>query len=56
MIPAGGGQSVFGWINRHLVQNVVPGAVGSLLFALSFMLLCWSVGWALDQRRIYVRV
>ena len=35
---------------------MVPGAVGSLLFALTFMLLCWSVGWLLDRRKIYVRV
>lgn len=56
MIPAGGGERLFGWLNSHLVQPVVPGAVGSLLFALAFMLLCWSVGWALDRRKIYVRV
>jgi predicted acyltransferase len=56
MIPAGGGESLFGWLNAHLVQPVVPGAVGSLLFAVSFMLVCWSAGWLLDRRKIYVRV
>jgi predicted acyltransferase len=30
--------------------------VGSLLFALSFMLVCWAVGYLLDKRRIYIRV
>lgn len=29
---------------------------GSLLFAVSFMLLCWSVGYWMDKKRIYVRV
>ncbi|TAJ59399.1 MAG: DUF5009 domain-containing protein [Chitinophagaceae bacterium] len=29
---------------------------GSLLFAVSFMLLCWSVGYWMDKKKIYVRV
>ncbi|MEZ0538900.1 acyltransferase family protein [Fibrella arboris] len=56
MIPAGGGESVQGWIGVHIFQTIAPGPMGSLLFALAFMLLCWSVGWLLDRRRIYVRV
>ncbi|NID12393.1 acyltransferase family protein [Fibrivirga algicola] len=56
MIPAGNGESVISWIGIHLFQSIAPGPLGSLLFALAFMLLCWSVGWALDRRRIYVRV
>ncbi|RYF75126.1 MAG: DUF1624 domain-containing protein [Cytophagaceae bacterium] len=56
MIPAGGGESVQGWIGTHVFQTIAPGPVGSLLFALTFMLLCWSVGWFLDRRKIYVRV
>ena len=56
MIPVGGGQSAFDWLGVHVFQTLVPGAVGSLLFALTFMLLCWSVGWWLDRRKIYVRV
>ncbi|XWW45429.1 DUF1624 domain-containing protein [Fibrella sp. USSR17] len=56
MIPAGNGESVISWIGIHLFQSIAPGPLGSLFFALAFMLLCWSVGWALDRRRIYVRV
>ncbi len=56
MVPVGGGDSAFGWLGTHVFQAIAPGAIGSLLFALTFMLLCWSVGWALDRRRIYVRV
>ena len=55
MIPAGS-TNVFDWVGIHVFQSLAPGAVGSLLFALTFMLLCWSVGWALDRRKIYVRV
>lgn len=56
MIPAGGGVSLFDYINNLIFQPLAPGPVGSLLFALSFMLLCWAAGWWLDRRRIYIRV
>jgi predicted acyltransferase len=56
MIPAGSGGSLFSWISTHIYQNLVPGAIGSLLFAVSFMLVCWTVGWLLDRNKIYVRV
>ena len=49
-------QSVFSWINNVFFQRVAPGPVGSLFFALSFMMLCWSVGLWLDKRKIYIRV
>ena len=48
-------QSIFRW----LFQNIFRYAgmyTGSLLFALSFMMLCWLVGYWLDKKKIYVRV
>ncbi len=56
MWPVAPGVSAFEWLNNTIFQPVAPGSVGSLLFAVCFMLLCWSVGWWLDRRRIYVRV
>lgn len=56
MLPVAPGLNAFDWINVVLFQKLAPGAVGSLLFAVSFMLLCWSVGYWLDRRKIYVRV
>lgn len=44
------------WINLNFYQAVAPGPVGSLLFALSFMLVCWLVGYILDKKKIYIRV
>lgn len=44
------------WINESFFQVIAPGPVGSLLFALCFMLVCWLVGYILDKRKIYVRV
>jgi len=49
-------RSFYGWINEKLFQVIAPGPVGSLLFALSYMMLCWSVGWMLNKKRIYVKV
>jgi len=48
--------SVYRWINLHIFQAIAPGKPGSLLFALLFMLLCWSIGKILDNKRIYIRV
>jgi len=56
MIPIASGGNLFSWINRNLFQKLIPGAVGSFLFAISFMMICWSVGWLLDRKKIYVRV
>jgi predicted acyltransferase len=51
-----GNQSVFSWINSVLFQQIAPGPVGSLLYALTFMMVCWSVGLWLDKRKVYIRV
>ena len=55
MIPVGR-QSFFGWINTVFYQVIAPGAIGSFLFAISYMLLCWCVGWWLNKRKIYIKV
>jgi predicted acyltransferase len=49
-------ESVFEWINRSGFQVLAPGAFGSLLFALVYMMVCWSVGKWLDWKKIYIRV
>jgi predicted acyltransferase len=54
MIPVHG-ESFYSWINNVLFQQVAPGPVGSLLFAITFMLLCWSVGWWIDKRQHHRR-
>jgi predicted acyltransferase len=50
------GTHFYHWVNANFFQMVAPGKVGSLLFALSFMLVCWLVGYVLDKRKIYIRV
>jgi predicted acyltransferase len=49
------GQSLFRWIYADIFSYAGP-YWGSLFFALAYMLLCWSVGYFLDKKRIYVRV
>lgn len=50
------GTHFYKWINVNFYQVIAPGPIGSLLFALSFMLICWLVGYLLDKRKIYIRV
>ncbi|MDB5263934.1 MAG: hypothetical protein JWQ14_3217, partial [Adhaeribacter sp.] len=50
-----GDKSLYEFIYQTLFQPLGP-YVGSLLFALTFMLSCWLVGYVLDKRRVYVRV
>lgn len=50
------GLSLHEWINAVFFQIVAPGSLGSLLYALNCMLLCWVVGWWLDRKKIYIRV
>jgi predicted acyltransferase len=49
-------ESLFEWINRVAFQAAFPGAFGSLVFALVYMLVCWTVGKWLDYKKIYLRV
>ena len=55
MIPVGHTSS-YDWINKVLFQVIAPGAIGSLLFAICYMLVCWTVGKILDKNKIYIRV
>jgi predicted acyltransferase len=44
------------WINKIFFQAIAPGAIGSFLFAICYMLLCWVIGYWLDKKKVYVRV
>jgi predicted acyltransferase len=47
--------SMYGWLYQNIFNHAGT-YFGSLLFAVVFMLVCWLVGYGLDQRKIYVRV
>lgn len=47
--------TLFSWIYSNIFSHA--GAYfGSFLFSVAYMLLCWSLGWFLDKRKIYIRV
>jgi len=55
MINASPKISLHTWLYRNIFSRA--GAYfGSLLFAVSYMLICWLVGYWLDKRKIYIRV
>ena len=54
MIPIGKG-NLFGWLYNSIF-SYAGGYIGSFLFAVCYMLLCWSVGYWLNKRKIYIRV
>ena len=56
ILPVNADENVFGFVNRTVYQAVFPGAFGSLLFALTYMMICWTVGLILDKKKIYIRV
>jgi predicted acyltransferase len=44
-----------GSVNK-VTQAIAPGALGSLLFAIIYMLICWGVGKILEVKKIYIRL
>ena len=49
------GTPLFNWIYENIFSY--SGAyIGSLLFAICFMLYCWLIGYFLDRKKIYIRV
>ncbi len=56
LITVGEDTSLRKSISLNLFQAIAPGPIGSLLFALSFMLICWAVGLLMDKKGIYIKV
>jgi len=48
-------QPLFRWIFDNVFSHAGM-YFGSFLFAVCFMLFCWTIGYILDKRKIYVRV
>ena len=55
MVPVGPKSSLFRWIYINIFSHAGE-YLGSLLFAIAYMLVCWSVGYWLDKKKIYVKV
>jgi predicted acyltransferase len=48
-------ESLYKWLYSNVFQ-FAGDYLGSFLFAIAFMLVCWKAGYLLDKRKIYVRV
>ncbi|WP_276502568.1 acyltransferase family protein [Terrimonas pollutisoli] len=48
-------QPLYQWIFENIFSHTGM-YFGSFLFAVSFMLLCWLIGYIMDRKKIYVRV
>ena len=56
-IPSPNGKgNITGWIIENVFMVIAPGKIGSLLFAIFYMLLCWCFGKLLDRNKIYLRL
>lgn len=56
VIRLANGQSVWQWISTTIFQQTFPGSAGSLLAAITFMMVCWATGWWLDKKKVYIRL
>ena len=54
-IPVGANSNVFRWTYLNIFSHA-GGYLGSLLFALSYMMVCWCVGYWLYKKKIYIKV
>lgn len=48
-------QSIHVWLGE-LMQAAIPGSLGSLIFAIIFMLACWGFGLWLDRKQIIIKL
>ncbi len=49
------GKASYLWIYENLFQPLGD-YFGSFLFSIVFMLICWSVGYILDKKKIYIKI
>ncbi|PRY16389.1 putative acyltransferase [Pontibacter ummariensis] len=51
-----GGMSVNGWLYQNVYLALLEGENASLLFAISYMLLLWCIGYWMDRKKVYIKV
>ena len=54
--PAGEPVSITGWIYNNAFQPLAGNFNGSLLYALTFTLICWFTGWILFYKKIFIKL
>lgn len=56
LIPVRNDLNAFEWVSESIFQNIAPGAFGSLLTAIVFLLICWLLGYILHKKHIYIKI
>lgn len=56
LIPVNEHQDAFEWVSENVFQLLFPGSFGAFMTALVYMLLCWSLGWWMDKKNIYIKI
>jgi len=51
-----GGQSLWNWLYNSIFIHIITPGFGSLVQSVCYMLLCWSFGWWLNKKKLYLRV
>lgn len=51
-----GDTSLWGWIFNNIFKHIFSPTFGSFLMAFTWMLVNWLMGYALDRRKIYIKV
>jgi predicted acyltransferase len=51
-----GNQTLYLWLYTECFESWAGSKPGSLLYSVAFMLCCWVVAWAMDKRKIYVKL
>jgi predicted acyltransferase len=50
------GTSLMMWLYEQVFRPLAGMHLGALLYALAYLAFCWSIGWLLDRRKIYIRI
>ena len=56
LIPVNSEMDAFEWVSERIFQRIFPGSFGAFVTAIVFMLVCWSLGWWLNKKRIYIKI
>ncbi len=56
MIPVTPDLDAFEWVSERIFQVIFPGSFGALATAITYVAICWALGWWLDKRRIYIKI
>lgn len=56
MIKVSDHENINGWAITNIFQAMAPGHVGSLIYAIFYMLICWTFGKILDMNKLYLRL